>query len=124
MAAILRKYGESAYINFPLIDSASFDLLIFEPFPLGGFVAGDSVIVGVGNTTNIVVEAAPNNFAILLTAAELSVDQLVVVVVDQDLTKLWEDQMVCVETYGHPLAMHQFDLDSIGQAAVLGSVSG
>ena len=126
MASILRKYGETTTIEFPLIvysESDFSDVVV-------AFNAGDSngvFITAAGdviaNTVNLPSYELGCIYRLVLTAAEMMCLRLIVLVVDQSTPKVWEDQMICIETYGHPDAMHQFDLNSLQQAGYVVSVS-
>ena len=110
----LRKYGIATTILFPLIDAGVID---FESTPVT-FAAGDVKIIkdeGVAaNTTNNPVHEGNGVSSLALTATEMQAARIVITVIDQTATKLWEDQAILIDSYGHASAEHAFDLDDDG----------
>lgn len=110
--AELRKYAVGAVIYFPLIDRGAAD---FEASPVT-FAAGDSRISkdggGFADTTNLPAHLGHGIYSLTLIGAELTAAKVLLVVRDQSAPKLWEDQAVNIETYGHASAEHAFDLDT------------
>jgi hypothetical protein len=112
---ILRKYGESATILFPLIDYGAQD---FEATPVT-FAAGDTKISkdegAFANTTNNPTHEGMGMYSLVLTATEMQAARLMVTLVDT-ATKAWEDQAIIISTYGNASAQHAFDLDTVSVA--------
>jgi len=110
MGAILRKYNAATTILFPLIDR---DALDFESTPVA-FVAADTQTsrdeAPFVNTGSTPAHEGNGIYSLALTAAELLAARVVITVIDA-ATKLWEDQAILIETYGHGSAQHAFDLD-------------
>jgi len=126
VASLLRKYGEATTIEFPLIVYSQSDFSdVVVAFNFGDSrgisitAAGDAI----ANTNNLPSFGMACMYRLSLVAAEMTCLRLIVLVVDQSTPKLWEDQMICIETYGHPNAMHRFDLDSLQQTGYVVSVS-
>lgn len=111
---LLRKYGVSTTIYFPLIVKDSAD------FATGGdytFAAGDIKISKDGgaaaNTTNSPSSITMGNAAmwsLTLTATEMEAAQIAIVIADA-ATQAIEDQMVLISTYGNGSGQHAVDLD-------------
>jgi len=108
---ILRKYGAATTIGFPLITKGATDLTTAATF-----TAGDvKVIIDEGapaNASNAPAHEGNGWYSLALDAAELQGARVIVIVVDQTAPKVWEDQVVIVETYGHASAQHALDLDA------------
>lgn len=104
----LRKYGVSTTIDFGLLDVANGQLLV-----TAAHASGDTKIMkdegAEANTTNGFTDEG-QGYALVLTATEMEAARIVVYVVDQG-TKLWFDEVLVIETYGHASAMHEFDFD-------------
>lgn len=95
---ILRRFNTATTINFPLIDFGATD---FEATPVT-FAAGDtqiSIDEGVfANTTNNPAHEGRGSYSLALTAAEMQGERIIISVIDQTATKLWEDQEVLIWT--------------------------
>jgi len=116
--AFTRKYGVllvtgSTSIRIPMIKRAAVDFALGADWtPAAGDVKVFVDGAAAANITNLPTAIASGNGAFwefILTAAELSCKQLLVVVVDA-ATKAVEDQSFIVETYGHASAMYVADL--------------
>ena len=115
MSAFLRKYGVAASVTgIPLITRSSMD---FKASPT---IAAGDVTVSIDGAALANLSSAPAettagskllNFN--FTSSEMAGKRIVVKLVDQTATKEWEDQAFIVETYGHPLACHAFDLSPL-----------
>ncbi len=109
--AELRKRGSSSAVNFPLITKGRAD---FDATPVT-FASGDTQISkdqgAFANTSNNPSHEGNGTYSLALTATELTCSRAVVTMIDQTDPKAWEDQAVNVDTYGHPSAQHEFDLD-------------
>lgn len=105
----LRKYGEAGTINFPLFES---DGINFRSD--AAFEAGDLKIMkdegAEGNTSNLPTDEG-QGYSEVLTAAELTAKRIVIYLVDQTGIKIWLDDYIIIETYGHANAMHAFNFD-------------
>jgi hypothetical protein len=121
---LLRKYGVATTIYFPLIDFGSTD---FESSPVT-FAAGDTQIIKDGgtpaNTTGTRAHEGNGIYSIALSATEMEAAVIVVTLIDQTATKLWEDQAIIIATYGNASAEHAFDLDTATQAVNTTQISG
>lgn len=107
---ILAKYNQSKTVMFPLVTRGAVD------FKTGAtFAAGDVKISKDGgafaNTTNLPTELGSGWYQLVLTATETQAARISISVIDQDATKVFEDQAVYVETYGNASAEHEIDLD-------------
>lgn len=95
---ILRSYNIATTINFPLIDFGATD---FEDTPVT-FAAGDTQISidegAFANTTNNPAHEGRGSYSLALTAAEMQGERIVISIIDQTATKLWEDQEVIIWT--------------------------
>ena len=106
----LAKYNQAKTITFDLFKVDGID---FEP--AATFAIGDVKIMqdeGIeANTTNLPTDEG-QGYSLVLTAAEMSAARIKIYIVDQDVTKIWLDTSVSVETYGHASAEHEFDFDT------------
>lgn len=109
--AELKEYGIGTTIYFPLIDRGTVD---FEFTPVS-FESGDCIIIknGVsnGNTSNNPVHVSNGIYSLLLTSAEMEAKNIVIAIIDQTLTKEWEDQSILIDTYGNSSSEHAFNLN-------------
>lgn len=117
---ILRKYGSSTTIYFPLIDFGATD---FESTPVT-FAAGDVQISKDGgafaNATNTPAHEGNGIYSLVLSATEMEAAFVVVTLIDQTATKLWEDQSIVIVTAGNAGALMQWDIfDPIPQVDVI-----
>lgn len=110
----LRKYDVAATLDFALFEPDGID---FET--AASFAAGDLLIMkdegAEGNTSNLPTDEG-QGYSLVLTATELQAARVVVYIVDQTATKVWLDDYLVVETYGHASAQHAFDLDTAVQS--------
>ena len=116
----LRKYNTllvtgTTSIRIPIIKRGVVDFAIGADWtPVAGDVKVFVDGAAVANITNLPAAVASGNGAFwefILTAAELSCKQLLVVVSDA-ATKTVEDQSFIVETYGHASAMYVTDFSA------------
>jgi hypothetical protein len=108
-----RKYGVAATIPFPLIDFGGTD---FEDTPVTIAAADSRVMKDEGafvQTTNPFEHTDEGIYEISLTATEMEAARIVIRIVDVTDPKLWEDQALYIETYGHPSAQHPTGFDNI-----------
>ncbi|MCK5117926.1 MAG: hypothetical protein KAR44_15125, partial [Candidatus Aegiribacteria sp.] len=107
---ILRKYGVAATINFTLRDVDD----VKDFLTTAVHASGDTIIMknegAEVNTTNGFVDEGIG-YSIVLSTIEMQSARNVLYIIDQG-TKLWRDEAIIVETYGHASAQHAFDLDS------------
>ena len=105
----LRKYGVASNVNFVLYGTSG------KAFQTGAsYAAGDiKIMVDNGAEANSATGFADEGqgYSLPVTSSELTGQRIVVYAVDQG-TKIWLDTNLVIETYGHPSAMHGFDLDS------------
>lgn len=110
---IEREYGTAATISFPIIE---FSLTSFHnSVTTTIFAAGDVKIAqdygDFTNTSTIPSSGMGGTGVVLtLTAAELQAAHIDIQVIDQTATKVWEDQMIQIETFGDTTAS-QFRFD-------------
>lgn len=111
---ILRKYGESATINFSLYEVDGIDFRVDAVH-----ASGDTVIMkdegAEANTTNSFTDEG-TGYSLVLTATEMQAARIVIYVIDQTATKVWLDHAITIETYGNASAQHAFDLDTASTA--------
>lgn len=117
-----RMYGTVSTVSVPLIafSTTSFHNSVTSTM----FSAGDTKISkNYGGFTNTATTPTgdPSNFMMVLslTAAEMQAAHIEIRIVDS-VTKVWEDQMVVIETYGTTSAQHVFNRD---QSAVQASLT-
>lgn len=114
----LRKYNVAATILFTLIVEGSQDF-----FTGAAPVAGDVKIVkdegASANTTNLPVHEGNGIWSLLLTATEMQAARIAITIIDATATKIFEDQMLVLDTYGNASAQHAFDLDLAEQSVNL-----
>lgn len=100
----LLEYGVADTINFPLLTYGQSD---FDQTPVIA-AAGDCQIsidgVAYVNTTSLFSYIGNGQYALNLTAAELTGAQIQVTLIDQTVPKAYEDQAVQIQTYGDPSA--------------------
>lgn len=120
----LRKYGAGSTVYFPLIDFGATD---FESTPVT-FASGDTEISKDGgafaNTNSNPAHEGNGIYSLVLTATEMQAAEIVITVIDQTATKLWEDQAIIISTYGNASAQHAFDLDVAEQTVDAVKISG
>ena len=106
----LRKYGESATINFELYEVDGIDFRVDAVHASGDTkIMKDEAVEA--NTTNGFTDEG-TGCSIVLTATEMQAARIVIYIVDQTATKVWLDKSIVIETYGHASAQHAFDLDT------------
>ncbi|MCH8850045.1 MAG: hypothetical protein IIC89_04390 [Chloroflexi bacterium] len=93
--AELRKYGVSTSMLFPLIER---DVVDFEAGAT--FAAGDVQMIkdegAAANTTNLPIHEGNGIYSLTLTASEMQAARIVVTVIDQTASKVWEDQAILI----------------------------
>lgn len=106
---IYKEYGVGCYIDFPLIKRGVQDFAASGDYT---HASGDVKISIDGGTaataTNAPAAITMGNgtmWRLQLAAAELQGKTITVTVIDAS-TKVIEDQMITIETYGHRLAQH------------------
>ena len=105
----LRKYGVETTINFTLFEVDGVDFRVDAAD--GG--TDCSVMKDEGDEATCTNDFADegNGYSLVLAAAEMQAARIVVYVVDQTATKVWLDDSIVIETYGHASAMHAMDFD-------------
>lgn len=100
----LLEYGVQATVTFPLIDYGATD---FESTPVT-FASGDCKITKDGgtlaNTSNLPSHVGNGIYKLTLETSELQAKNVGVVIIDQSVTKEWEDQYLYVQTCNHASA--------------------
>lgn len=111
----LRKYGVQTTLDFVLYETDGVDFKVDA-----AHASGDTTVMkdeGVeANTTNGFTDEG-QGYSIVLTATEMQAARIVVYIVDQG-TKVWLDDYLVVETYGHASAQHAVDLDDSVRAGL------
>jgi len=103
---LLREYGVGTIIDFALFDPPGANLIATAVH-----AAGDTKISIDGASENPTINGFVNvdqGYRIALDAAEVTGKSMRIPIVDQDPSKVWLDDFILIETYGHALAMHQF----------------
>lgn len=107
---VLRKYGSSTTIYFPLVDFGATD---FESTPVT-FASGDVQISKdsgtFANATNTPAHRGNGIYSLALSATEMQAAFIVVTLIDQTATKEWEDQSIVIVTAGNASALRPFDV--------------
>ncbi len=120
--AELRKYNVAATMLAPLIsrDAADFETSIT-------FAAGDVKIIkdegAAANTTNLPSHEGNGIYSLTLTASEMQAARIVITIIDQTASKVWEDQAILIETYGDASAQHAFDIGKATQDVTVSSIT-
>lgn len=123
MGAIKRKYGVATTLNFTLLDTDGIDFTTSPVFSSGDAVVSkdEGAFAITGSTPSSEGSGA---YSLALTATEMQAARIVVLIVDQTDPKVWLDDSIVIETYGHASAQHEFDLDTaFGVAEVWNEVS-
>ncbi len=100
----LRKYGESAIIDFELFEVDGVDFRVDAIH-----ASGDTKIMkdegAEGNTNSGFVDEG-QGYSLAFTSGEMTAARIVVYIKDQTATKVWLDRTIKIETYGHASAQH------------------
>ena len=108
----LKRYGEAATINFELYEVDGVDLRTDAVH-----AAGDTQISidegAQANTANGFTDEG-DFYSLAFSSSEMTGARMAVRIVDQTATKVWLDDVVYIETYGHPQSAHPF----LGSAVV------
>jgi len=102
---IFRKYGVSTTIDFTLSDPTGIDIITTAVH-----VSGDTNISIDGAAEKVTVNGFINvdqGYRITLEASEMIGKSIRVPTVDQTASKIWKDETLIIETYGHIDAQHQ-----------------
>lgn len=114
---VLKKYGVTTKIVFPLIDFGATD---YEGTPVT-IATGDCKIMknegAWANTDNDFVDEGEGYYSVVLTATEMEFATGVVKIVDQTGTKEWDDQSIVIDTYGHASAEHEVFPSNVKQVS-------
>jgi len=105
----LRKYGVETKIPFDLFEADGVDFKTDAVHASGDTKImkdeGDEI-----NTTNGFADEG-QTYSIIISATEMEAARIKIPIVDQG-TKVWLDDSIVIETYGHASAMHAMDLDA------------
>lgn len=104
----LRKYGVETTINFVLYEVDGVDLRV-DAADAGSDCSIMKDEGAEATCTNDFVDEG-NGYSLTLDATEMQAARIVVYVIDS-ATKVWLDDAIVIETYGHASAMHAIDLD-------------
>ena len=110
MQKFLREYGVAQTLNFSLYEVDGIDFRKDAVYASGDVKISKNEATEV-NTTNSFTDGG-QGYSIVLTAAEMSFARLVLYIVDQTGTKVWLDDYLVVETYGHANAQHALNLNN------------
>jgi len=117
----LRKYGEATTITFSLWEVDGVDLRVDA-----SFATGDMKIMkdegAEANMASAFVDEG-QGYSIACTATEMTAARCVIYAVDS-ATKVWLDETIHIETYGHASAQHAFDLDTAVQSVTVSDKTG
>lgn len=118
MEIVYRPYGQLARIPFAL-----FTYTDGKDLALPTFATGDAKIAkdqaAFANTGNTAAHVGNGQCYIDLASNEMQAKQIFLKIVDQDVTKVWLDKVICIETYGHPLAQDPQDVLAAGTAQAI-----
>ena len=109
MQTFLRKYGVQTTIHFVLYEVDGVDLRV-DAVDAG---ADCSIMKDEGAETTCVSDFADEGtgYSLIISATEMEAAEIMVYIVDS-ATKVWLDEALKIETYGHASAMHAMDLDT------------
>lgn len=126
MGAIRRKYGVACTIDIILIEKDVTDFISSGPT----FATNDCRLSKDGaayaDTNSNPSYVARGHLTLALTATEMQFKRGMVSLIDQSGTKVWEDNAVLIETYGHPNAQHNAEEEArsiVSASAVSGTLS-
>lgn len=116
MTTKAREYGVGTTVTFPLYEYDDGKDMRTN----ATHASGDTKIMkdegAWANTTNGFVSESDGMYSLALTATEMQCARLTLKIVDQDATKLWLDQIVEIETFGHASAQFPDDYNDIADA--------
>jgi len=120
--ALQRKFNTATTIYFPVILAGAADFDTSDVFADSDiqFSVDGGVFVATG--TKQPTHEGGGVYSLPIAAAEVNGKDTVIRIVDQTATKVFEDQLVLVETYGNTDAQHAFDLDSVAPDVNIASV--
>ncbi len=111
---IWTEYAVAETFYFPLIDRGTLD---FESTPVT-FAAGDVqyIIDGAAavSTTNLPSHEDNGIYSLDMATGELTGKRILLTIIDQTATKLWEDQALMFVTFGDPLAQYTVNFNPSG----------
>lgn len=117
MSAILRKYATASTVNFPLIG-----LGVVNFTSTATLTTADLKISVDGGAFGTVGTAITNvgsfGYSYSLTTANLTGKLCTMVIISTAATKVCEDSMILIETYGNASAQHVFDFSVANQTVV------
>jgi hypothetical protein len=101
----LRPYGAATTLNFQLFEVDGVDFRVTAVHEAGDtkLMKDDGAQV---NTANGFTDRG-KGYSVALTATEMEAGRLVLYVVDLSVTKVWLDDALVIETYGHASSMHE-----------------
>lgn len=109
----LRKYGVEATIDFEVYEVDGVDLRVdWVPAQADCEIMKDG---GASTQCDNTATDEGSTFSIVLTATEMEFARGVLKIVDA-ATKVFLDKVIIIETYGHPSAMHAFDLGAASES--------
>lgn len=123
---ILRKYGVQTDFYFPLIKRDVADFAVSADYTHS---AGDVKVSKDGgaaatatNAPSAITMGNGGMWKLTLTATEMQAAKIAITIIDA-ATKVIEDQMILVSTYGNASGEHAFDLDTATQDVNVASVA-
>ncbi|KKL14612.1 hypothetical protein LCGC14_2513900 [marine sediment metagenome] len=109
MQIFLRKYGAQTTVHFVLYEIDGVDLRV-DAVDAG---ADCTIMKDEGAEATCVSDFADEGkgYSLVITATEMEAAEIMVYIVDS-AAKVWLDEALKIETYGHASAMHAMDLDT------------
>ena len=111
---VLKKYGVATKLVFPLYTFGTTDYAT----TIAAIASGDAKIMkdegswnAITSDSGLFVSEGEGFWSVNLTTTEMEFATGALKIVDQTGTKLWEDQSIVMDTYGHASAEHGMDLD-------------
>ncbi len=116
MQQFLRKYGVQTTLHFVLYEVDGVDLRV-DAVDAG---ADCSIMKDEGAETTCANDFADEGtgYSLIIGATEMEAAEIMVYIVDT-AAKVWLDEALKIETYGHASAMHAMDLDTVVPTAAV-----
>lgn len=117
MAVILRKYAATSTINFPLIGLGTVNFTSTATLTTADMKIS---VDGAAFTTvgTAITNVGSYGYSYSLTTANLTGKLCTMIIVSTAATKVCEDTMILIETYGNSGAQHTFDLSIANQTVI------
>ena len=117
MSAFLRKYATATTINFPLIALGTVNFTSTATMTTADMKLSlnEGVFTTVGTA---IVNEGSYGYSYTMTTADLTAARVAMVIISTAATKVCEDSMILIETYGHTNAQHTFDFSVANQTVI------